>query len=364
MKKTALNILVVKLNALGDLVIATPAIRHLKENLPGSHLHLLTTEWTAPAAMNNPCIDDMTIVPDDIFFKPGWSTVIPTFELLHKMRTMKFTCSVSFHANRMVDRFIRLANVKTRFRFGDSSDNRTVHLDENRHSSVTAWELADLAVRNLGGSDGDFPLFEEIHYDWFITDQEESQVQDILNNHRLDDNSYVVIMPGGGVSPGDNAVLRRWASEKFAELADLIQDEFGLEVVLSGGKSDIDASQQVVGSIKGKIIDLTGKFDIRVTAALQRRSTLVISNDSGPMHIASAVGTPVVGIFGPTGPNTKLPPSNAYAARTGIPCSPCYFGRFKACIFDRFICMEDLSVEAVFEVVKLSLKNSVNKVRV
>ena len=81
-----MRILIVKLHALGDLVIATPAIRKIRQSFKNAEIHLLTTQWSAPAVENNPNIDNMLVVPTEIFFKPGLNTAIPTYNLFMSLK--------------------------------------------------------------------------------------------------------------------------------------------------------------------------------------------------------------------------------------------------------------------------------------
>ncbi len=387
-----MKLLIVKLHALGDLVIATPAIRRLRTGLKDARIDLLTTEWSAPAMEGNPNLDRLIVVDDAIFFNPGIGTFIPTVRLIGKLRREKYDAAVIFHQHRFIKLFVKMTGISKRFGFGEEDNNkfvrrhpsagdppagglltaedrqRSVRLDESRHSALTAWELADLAVCELGGDPVEPPLLDELRYEWFVQAGEIEEAERILNDIGIavchserseeSDGDFVVILPGGGVNPSVKDTVRRWSSEKFRQLAMRIRDEFDLRVILLGGESDNKTAQEVSGDDTTGIINHCGKYNLRIAAAIMKKSRFVVSNDTGPLHIAAGVNVPVVGIFGPTGIGQKLPPGErTYAASLKLPCSPCYFGVFKACIFDSIRCLEELDVETVMAVVRQAYRS-------
>ena len=136
-------------------------------------------------------------------------------------------------------------------------------------------------------------------------------------------------------------------------------------IVVMGGASErkiVNRFLQIVDS-KVKVLDLVGKTGLKKDAALIQRCDLFISNDSGPMHIAAAVGTPVIGIFGPTNPVKNRPwgsETEAIVVRKTLPCSPCYvaFSAHIECTNpNRLECMDLISVDEVFEQVETILED-------
>ena len=348
-----MTLLIVKLHALGDLVIATPAIRRLRMGLKDARIDLLTTRWSAPAVEGNPNLDKLIVVDDTIFFNPDIGTFIPALQLVRKLRREKYDAAVIFHRHRFIKMFVMMTGISRRFSFSEEDNNKSVRLDEARHSAMTAWELADLTVRELGGDSVKQPLLDELRYEWFVREGEIEKAERILNDVNISDDDFAVILPGGGVNPSVNDIVRRWSSEKFRQLAMRIIDEFDLRVILLGSESDNITAQEVSGDDTKGIVNHCGKHNMRISAAIMKKSRFIVTNDSGPLHIAAGVNVPVVGIFGPTGIRLKLPPGEiSYAASLKLPCSPCYFGVFKACIFDSIRCLEELDVETVMTAVR------------
>ncbi|HHE46281.1 MAG TPA: glycosyltransferase family 9 protein [Bacteroidetes bacterium] len=356
-----MKVLVVKLHALGDLVIATPALRRLRDGLPDARIDLLTTSWCAPVLMNNPLIDRTVVIENDIFFKPRPNTVVPFLRLVHRLRREDYDSAVIFHRHRLVELFIRLAGIPRRFYFDGDNTHNSVHLDERRHSALTAWELADLAVRELGGDRAAVPFLEDLKYEWHISPDEMESADAILTSFGLTAGGFAVLLPGGGVNPNISNTERRWPVDRFVELAGRIEGELGLRIVLAGAENDREVADWMESSSNRPLINLCGMYDLRITAAIFKRSGLIVCNDSGPLHIAAGVGAPVVGIFGPTSQKQKLPPGGtSVAACRDIPCRPCYFSVFKGCIFDSIRCMEELTAEEVMSAV-LTVRKNVKK---
>ena len=137
-----------------------------------------------------------------------------------------------------------------------------------------------------------------------------------------------------------------WEEEKFAALADRLQEELGIGIVLTGGESV--PLERICRMMRTKAVNLGGRTTLRELACLYREAALLVTTDSGPMHLAAAVGTPVVALFGPTDPARTGPYGPGHRIiRKGLSCSPCFR---KRCETPR--CMTDISVEEVFAAVK------------
>ncbi|MEK6529069.1 MAG: glycosyltransferase family 9 protein, partial [Nitrospirota bacterium] len=150
---------------------------------------------------------------------------------------------------------------------------------------------------------------------------------------------YAVIVPSARWE------TKKWPAENFSRLISKLR----IQCVLAGSSADKDVAQEVIGSSSGSIINLCGKTNLKELVALIAGAKVVVSNDSGPMHIAAALGVPVIALFGPTDP-VKTGPygwqgnKNLKVIRTSISCSPCFKKKCK-----EPLCMKNISVEQVFE---------------
>jgi heptosyltransferase-2 len=149
-----------------------------------------------------------------------------------------------------------------------------------------------------------------------------------------------------------NSRAKRWPAERYAQLNDRLQEELNANVILVGGPDESDVSREVFDGSRIKPVVLTGQTDLAEAVALLGEVDLLISNDMGLAHIAPAVGTKTLVIFGPTNPETTRPFSDdAVIIREGVDCSPCML---RDCPIDHR-CMTRISVEEVFEKAKESL---------
>jgi ADP-heptose:LPS heptosyltransferase len=122
--------------------------------------------------------------------------------------------------------------------------------------------------------------------------------------------------------PGTNWATKRWPVERFAALVKPLQERFGLQPVVGGAACDLALGEQIGG------INLAGRTSLRQVVALLERAAVVNANESGPMHIAAALGRPLVTLFGPTNPIRTGPFGRPESVlRLDLPCSPCYSRR-------------------------------------
>jgi heptosyltransferase-1 len=162
----------------------------------------------------------------------------------------------------------------------------------------------------------------------------------IITNYSLPED-YAVIVPGARWK------TKVWPSKKFGKLS----SKLPIMTVIVGSKRDIDIANEIVALSKGKATSLADKTDLKELIEVIRNARFVVSNDSGPMHIAAALGIPVFAIFGPTNPLRTGPYGKGHTViREDIPCAPCFK---KTCNDIR--CMNSLSVEKVYETIKNKL---------
>ena len=146
-----------------------------------------------------------------------------------------------------------------------------------------------------------------------------------------------------------------WEEEKFAELCDRIRQELGLRVILTGGAAG--PLDRIRARMKTEAVNLGGRTTLRELACLYRQAALVITTDSGPMHLAAAVGTPVVALFGPTDPLRTGPYGPGHRViRRGLACMPCFQ---KRCETKQ--CMREIDVEEVLTATKEILAGIVGR---
>jgi heptosyltransferase I len=196
----------------------------------------------------------------------------------------------------------------------------------------------------------DFPRYlgakiENAEFILSTNKEAEANVQILLDKYNLEDKKFIAINP---IALWETKL---WSNEKFAQLASLINDNINMKVVLTG--SEKDTLDKIASLTKKEIINLGGKTSLSELACLYKRAKIVISTDSGPMHLAAAVGTPVIALFGPTDPARTGPYGSGHTIiRAELACSPCFL---KKCSTKK--CMKDISAEQVLIQLKKLLRS-------
>jgi lipopolysaccharide heptosyltransferase II len=179
----------------------------------------------------------------------------------------------------------------------------------------------------------------------YLTEDERDAARDLLAGLGLAAGAPFLCL-----APGANWDLRRWPPDRFGELAARARHALGLAAVVTGTREESELVDEVVAASGGSALELAGRLSVRELAAVAAEARAVVANDSGPLHIAAAVGTPVVGLFGPNTPEVYGPrgvPSRVVWPHP--PCSPC---RQRRCARPDDPCMTSITVEEVFEAVR------------
>lgn len=155
---------------------------------------------------------------------------------------------------------------------------------------------------------------------------------------------WVGICPGAAYGPA-----KRWPASRFVELGRRLMRNFGVKVVLMGSGDEKAMLEQMAMEMGKGVLNLGGRTDLERLAAIMRECATVVSNDSGPMHLAAALGVPVVAIFGSTDPSTTHPLGPHKVLSAQVPCSPCMR---RKCPYGHYRCLEEISVEEVLKKVE------------
>lgn len=155
-----------------------------------------------------------------------------------------------------------------------------------------------------------------------------------------------------GITPGSFWPTKRWLKERFSQLGDALASEYHAKIVILGGKEDSEISYQIAGMMKHKPIIATGSTTLVQSAALLKKCSLLVTDDTGPLHLAMTANTPCVIIYGPTSPevrDTTAPYGNNFIAiqKEGLHCRPCGAHGGKRCKKGTLAYMEGISVEEV-----------------
>ena len=156
---------------------------------------------------------------------------------------------------------------------------------------------------------------------------------------------------------GAGVPIKKWPAEHFAELTNLIVKKYGYFVVLIGGKSEEREIGEYLKHIKVSIINLVGKLSVIETAAVIKKCNILVSNDSGPMHIGSAVGTRVIALYGPSTGVIRTQPvgKNNKVLTLKLPCSPCIDAAKVTCPLGTHFCLRGLKPRTVLDEIRTAV---------
>ncbi|HEX8338016.1 MAG TPA: lipopolysaccharide heptosyltransferase II [Pyrinomonadaceae bacterium] len=328
-------------NWVGDAVMTVPALRGLRRLFPRARLTLATRPWAEGIFTGADFIDDLLVTANT----SGGPAAV--FDEARRWRAHRFDLAVLFPNAFAPALVAALARVPVRA--GYATQGRSALL--THRVGLPEWRSSRHEVFYY------LNLVAELERKLYGTSTVEASEPDAglpVADARL--RAAHLLLGENGARPGrllvalcpgsTNSRAKRWPAERFAAVADMLHERAGAEVVLIGASEESDISAEVASYMRARPVVLTGKTDLAQTAAVLKASDLLVTNDTGPAHIAAAVGCPVVVIFGPTNPFTTSPFSDtAEVVRRPPACAPCML---RDCPIDHR-CMTAVAPEDVFE---------------
>ena len=319
---------------LGDTVMATPALRALRQKFPNSHISYLGQPGPLALLADAPWADAAIEIPS----LHGLNFLRCVKKIQHEHFDLAILMPNSFGSALMVG----LARIKRRI--GYDRDSRGLLLtDRLLPAKESGRFVPDPMIQYylaLAGYLGASALSTTMEL--FTCSLDEQAVDILITESGLDPSKDILLLhPGGSFGPS-----KRWAAQKYAQVANALVERFDLEVIISATKKERDVANQVQSAMKGKALNLAQhNVSIGQLKALVRRSRLMIGNDTGPRHIAVAFSVPVVTIFGSTDPAwTDTFFDGQRIVQAQVSCGPC---QKKTCQQERLRCMELVSAEMV-----------------
>jgi heptosyltransferase-2 len=334
------RVLIRSTNWIGDAVMNTPAVHAIRTHFPSAHISLLAKPWVAPVFDHSPDVDEVIL-----YEEKGWSA---TLRVARKLRRHRFDAVFLLQHAFEAALIAFLAGIP--LRIGYNRDARGLLLTHPvpcppavRRVHQTAYYLNILTAVGLGASDQRLRLA--------VPPEARRRARAIL--------------AARGVKPGDPVMginpsatygsAKQWFPDRFAALADRLQERFGFPVLVFGGPSDRELGRRIAQMAQRPVISLAGETTLEEAIALIALCRLFVSNDSGLMHVAAALDVPQVAIFGSTNPVTTGP----FSARSRVvrilePCSPCLEPE---CPQGHLSCMGKISVSMVLDAAIALLQN-------
>jgi len=307
------KILIRSANWVGDAVMSLPSISAVRCSFPNAHIAVLAKPWVAGIFQENPLVDEVIL-----YQKPGLHQGLGgKWRLARQLRHAHFDLAFLLPNSFESALIPFLAGIPRRA--GYRTDGRILLLTHpvKLTAEVKAGHQVDYYLAMVGAlgfaSTNRFPELK-------ISAEREKEAERFLNRfHRQGQQKIVGLSPGATYGPA-----KQWFPERFGELADRLTKIVGTHILLFGSQKDKDIAVQVKQNSSTPLTDLTGMTTLEQAMALIARCSLFITNDSGLMHIAAALGVPLVGIFGSTDPQRTGPRgSRCQIVQKPIPCAPC-----------------------------------------
>ena len=332
-------------NWLGDLIMSTPVLMALRKCLPNAHITALCQSNVADLLLANPHVDKI------------WNYNKPKNRhekraIILELKEKKFDTGVLLTNSISSAWWFFRGNVKNRIGFSNNIDIRSILLSQavsfpknrkNQHLVLTYLSL-------LGANKQD--VFHKLP-ELYVTEKEKIAAKKILKNHGWAQEQKII-----GICPGAAfGTAKRWLPERFRAVAEKLSREDSAQIIFLGNKSEIELSKTICQA--PQIINLVGKTSLRELISIISVCDVFLANDSGPMHIAAALQTPLVALFGPTDATVSRPYPNGKVIQRHVSCSPCHR---RECPHDH-ACMKAIGVDEVYEALREQLSSPLRQQR-
>jgi len=346
------KILMVRLGAIGDVIRTLPALRALRANLPETYIGWVVEDRAASILKGHPDLNKVFVVPRKEWEKNrlSFKTLKEVWEFIRKLRKENFDMVLDFHGLFKSGLITFFSGVRDRVGFSRKFSREGNFLFTNRHVSLPEKKMNRVErnlfmVKSIGLeiadhdpivpiSDGDREFADPV-----IPPEERSSIS-----------PRIIVHPGSSLQTR----YKRWDYRRFAQLTDVLIREYGGKIFFTAGKDEWEVVNSIIGEMTESQYVCCRTETLTQLAEIIRRSDLYIGNDTAPMHLAAFVGTPVIGLFGPTDPIENAPygKEESIVVRKDVPCNPC---RNRGC--PNLICMDSITVEDVLKSVERILLN-------
>ncbi|CUU05493.1 heptosyltransferase-2 [Candidatus Kryptobacter tengchongensis] len=333
------KILIIRLSSIGDIVLSTPLIRVLRNKFPNSQIDFIIKKEFSELLKYNPNLTNLIEFNTENGFK----------ELLRLKRQIlkeNYDLIIDIH-NNLRSIFLRMFTGAHVVRINKRVFKRFLLVKFKINLYKNAIHVVDRYIETLSN----FSIKNDNQgLEIFVPEDTIEIAKNKINFS--DKNLYIAIAPSA------KHETKRWLPERFAQLGDKLAEKFKAKIILLGGKEDVDRCGFVEEMMVSKPINLCGKTTLLESAAVLSMCKLLVTNDSGLMHIGSAMKTKIVAIFGSTVKEFGFFPYGVenIVIEKNIPCRPCsHIGRNK-CPKGHFKCMRDIQVEDVFNACAILLR--------
>ena len=338
------KILIIKLSALGDVVHTLPVLRTLRQEYPKAYIAWIVEERYQELIVKNPDIDEVIPIRTKTWRK-NWNvnTVREIFCSIKRIRSKKFDVVLDLHGLIKSGAIALLsgARIKAGFHKNNCKEKiSSIFTNKKAPYMGDGIHIVDMYLNLIKTSLN----IQKESKQFLLPISQEKKIEDFFQNH-----PELTSKPIIGINPGAGFESKLWELERFTQLADRITAEMNCSILLTWGPGEEQKVQQIAASMEHKSW-IAPATSIQESISLYKRLKLLVSCDSGPLHLCAALGVPTVALFGPTDPKRN----GAYGLNHDtvyklISCSFCWK---KKCPLGTHECMQLLTVEEVFETVR------------
>lgn len=333
----ARHILVIKLDHLGDVLLATPMFSNLRRAYPSAQVHVLVGEWGEVALRNHPDVDKILRYNSRFFRRSAEAPQSKVFSVLSLLHQQKYDLVINLRGDWLTALFSLMKPTRYRLDYAWLQIANKLGLARftglhQLNRNLDLLRMADIPTPCK------LPTFH-------TTDDDQRWTDEFLQKSGISLNRPLVI-----IHPGSPIPLKRWRTERFAAIADWLIKQKNAQILLVGTRDEAPIVSAVQEQMREKSTGLAGETTVSQLAELLKRCHLFLGNDSGPMHIAAAVGTQTIGLYGPGNPARFGPAGlNCHTIRRQPHCPPCMG---TVCKFGGEGCMEDIRTEDVIQTIQ------------
>lgn len=314
-KSKAKRILIFNVNWLGDVLFSSAAIRNIRRNYPDSYIACVIPSRCYPILKDNPYLDEVIIFDE----KDRHKGMLDKLNFVSLLKKKNFDTVFLLHRSFSRALICRLAGIKQRI--GHYTKKRAFLLTKKiippQKDSLHRIDYYLDVIEKAG------LRVEDRYLDFFVTLDDEKYVDDFFKKNSIKPLDFVV-----AINPGGNWMPKRWPPDYWARLADKLISQIQAKVIITGSIADLLLAGRIKDAMSQAPLIACGVFNLKQLGALARKAELFISSDTGPLHIANAVGAKkIIAIFGPTAQTVTgpYPAANVVVLQKDIGCPiPCY----------------------------------------
>lgn len=336
-----MNILIIKPSSLGDVVQALPVLKILRQKYPHATIDWLVNEEVADILRDNPYLHTIHRWDRAIWRRPRCflKALRNAASVVRELRRSRYDVVFDLQGLFRSAVLAFLSGGETVIGFANAREKAPLFYRKKVELPTKEMHSVERYIFAVGG---DVSAEKEFPIEFSAEDRE-------ITESLLARMDYSTNKPFAILVPGARWPTKRWPPKQFAALADRLVKGEGVQVGLIGAPGEAALIQRIASLSRCRTMDFSGKTALKQLAYLLKKADLVVGNDSGPIHIAAAVGTPVVALYGPTSPLRTGPYGENHTVLTSsLPCRPCFSRKCAVSV----ACMKTISVDSVFEACK------------